>query len=76
MPQAKQFDINVIEGDDMFGPREAQLMDLPFNEGWESWAIVKNGAPVLVTPNFELAFSTYYTLNNIKVTYETEPQGT
>ena len=60
-----------IEGDHVFGPSEARKMRLPFNYGWENWAVIQDNVVILITSKFEIAHETYRALKNMGLTYET-----
>lgn len=63
--------IVVVEGDHVFGPAEAEKMKLPFDYGWESWAVIQNDQVVVLTQHFEIADETCRALNNRKYVNET-----
>lgn len=67
-----KYQIVAIEGDHVFGPSEAQNMRLPFNYGWECWALVQNKDVVMLSPKFEIIEATYKALVNMDIIYETQ----
>lgn len=64
--------IVAIEGDHVFGPSEADKMRLPFNIGWESWAVIHGNDVVVVSQHFEVVHETYRALANMETFYETQ----
>lgn len=55
-----------VEGDHIFGPSEAEKMRLPFNEGWEGWAIFQGDEMIMYSSNFERISRICYALNNME----------
>lgn len=69
MPSPRTFSVYAVEGDEFITPSDAKEMDLPFGEGWESWAVIQNDFNIImITPKFELASKTCYALNNMEFT--------
>lgn len=60
------FEVKVVEGGHIFGPSEAKKMKLPFNEGWEGWAVFQGDYMVMYSHDFQLVSNTCYALNNME----------
>lgn len=68
---AADYNVLAIEGDDIFGPDEAEKMRLPFDVGWEMWAVVHNNDIVMLTQDYASANKTCLALNNMRFFHET-----
>ena len=53
--------------DDIFGPEVAAAMRLPFDDGWDHWAIYQGDDKIVSFEDYGLAEATCSALNNTQV---------
>lgn len=53
--------------DDIITEEDAQKMRLPFNEGWDHWAVMQDNHLVFASPNYDMVKRTHSALSNLIV---------